>query len=120
MKILIFLQSWWEKYLRDNSRIKNNGRFYRSDTELNFQIEALKLAYYLTWLWYPCSPSAMDLSRMIEPRDLALIVNNLYRSFASRMQMQSNMKYVKNFDQFFEKDGYFLKTSYLKVCNLSK
>ena len=49
----------------------------------------------------------MDLSGLIEAKDLALTADKPYKFFANRVQMQSNMS--KSLIDFFEQDGnYFI------------
>ncbi|MDE4970131.1 ParA family protein, partial [Francisella tularensis subsp. holarctica] len=55
----------------------------------------------------PCSPSGMDLSGIIDAKDLALTAEKPYKFFANRVQMQSNME--KSLLEFFEEDGNFFE-----------
>ena len=50
----------------------------------------------------------MDLSGLIEAKELALTADKPYKLFANRVQMQSNMS--KSLINFIEDDGHFLKT----------
>ena len=50
----------------------------------------------------------MNLSGLIEAKDLALTADKPYRFFANRVQMQSNMS--KSLIDFFEEDGHFFES----------
>ncbi len=49
----------------------------------------------------------MDLSGLIEAKDLALTAEKPYKFFANRVQMQSNM--AKSLLEFFEEDGNYFE-----------
>lgn len=60
----------------------------------------------------------MDLSGLIEAKDLALTAEKPYKFFANRVQMQSNM--AKSLLEFFEEDGNFFEAYVSKVLSLSR
>ncbi|GAB4222147.1 MAG: ParA family protein [Francisella sp.] len=98
-----------EKNVREKViELKQNLDFIVIDTPPNFQNAALKSALLSDLIVIPCSPSGMDLSGLIEAKDLALTAEKPYKFFANRVQMQSNM--AKSLLDFFEQDGNFFET----------
>ncbi|MGQ4001467.1 ParA family protein [Francisellaceae bacterium CB300] len=101
-----FVYNLDEKNIREKvQELKTTVDFIVIDTPPNFQTAALKSALLSDLVVIPCSPSGMDLSGLIEAKDLALTADKPYRFFANRVQMQSNMS--KSLIDFFEEDGHF-------------
>ncbi|KFJ64413.1 cobQ/CobB/MinD/ParA nucleotide binding domain protein [Francisella tularensis] len=97
-----------EKNVREKViELKQGLDFIVIDTPPNFQTAALKSALLSDLVVIPCSPSGMDLSGLIETKDLALTAEKPYKFFANRVQMQSNM--AKSLLEFFEEDGNFFE-----------
>ncbi|AJC49498.1 chromosome partitioning protein ParA [Allofrancisella guangzhouensis] len=107
---LDFVYNLDEKNVREKVlELKSSLDFVVIDTPPNFQTAALKSALLSDLVVIPCSPSGMDLSGLIEAKDLALTANKPYKFFANRVQMQSNMS--KSLIEFFEEDGHFFEVS---------
>ncbi|APC92089.1 MULTISPECIES: ParA family protein [Francisella] len=103
-----FVYSLDEKNVREKViELKQNLDFIVIDTPPNFQTAALKSALLSDLVVIPCSPSGMDLSGLIEAKDLALTAEKPYKFFANRIQIQSNM--AKSLLEFFEQDGNFFE-----------
>lgn len=103
-----FVYNLDEKNVREKvMELKQNLDFVVIDTPPNFQTAALKSALLSDLVVIPCSPSGMDLSGLIEAKDLALTAEKPYKFFANRVQMQSNM--AKSLLEFFEEDGNFFE-----------
>ncbi|KEI35327.1 chromosome (plasmid) partitioning protein ParA [Francisella sp. W12-1067] len=103
-----FVYNLDEKNVREKVlELKSSVDFIVIDTPPNFQTAALKSALLSDLVVIPCSPSGMDLSGLVEAKDLALTANKPYKFFANRVQMQSNMS--KSLIEFFEEDGHFFE-----------
>lgn len=103
-----FVYNLDEKTVREKvSELKPGLDYIVIDTPPNFQTAALKSALLSDLVVIPCSPSGMDLSGLIEAKDLALTADKPYKFFANRVQMQSNMS--KSLMDFFEEDGNFFE-----------
>ncbi|QIW09547.1 ParA family protein [Francisella sp. LA112445] len=103
-----FVYNLDEKSVREKvSELKPGLDYIVIDTPPNFQTAALKSALLSDLVVIPCSPSGMDLSGLIEAKDLALTADKPYKFFANRVQMQSNMS--KSLMDFFEEDGNFFE-----------
>lgn len=101
-----FVYNLDEKSIREKvTEIKPQLDYIVIDTPPNFQTAALKSALLSDLVVIPCSPSGMDLSGLVEAKDLALTADKPYKFFANRVQMQSNMS--KSLLDFFEEDGNF-------------
>ncbi|ALB01930.1 chromosome partitioning protein ParA [Francisella persica ATCC VR-331] len=101
-----FVYSLDEKNVREKViEFKQDLDFIIIDTPPNFQTAALKSALLSDLVVIPCSPSGMDLSGLIEAKDLAITAEKPYKFFANRVQIQSNM--AKSLWEFFEQDGNF-------------
>lgn len=104
-----FVYNLDEKNIREKvEELKLELDFIVIDTPPNFQTAALKSALLSDLVVIPCSPSGMDLSGLIEAKDLALTADKPYRFFANRVQMQFNMS--KSLMDFFEADGHFFES----------
>ncbi|APC97612.1 ParA family protein [Francisella frigiditurris] len=104
-----FVYSLDEKNVREKIiELKPDLDFIVIDTPPNFQTAALKSALLSDLIVIPCSPSGMDLSGLIEAKDLALTADKPYRFFANRVQMASNMS--KSLMEFFENDGHYFES----------
>lgn len=103
-----FVYNLDEKNVREKVlELKQHLDFVVIDTPPNFQTAALKSALLSDLVVIPCSPSGMDLSGLIEAKDLALTAEKPYKFFANRVQMQSNM--AKSLLEFFEEDGNYFE-----------
>lgn len=103
-----FVYNLDEKTVREKvSELKTGLDYIVIDTPPNFQTADLKSALLSDLVVIPCSPSGMDLSGLIEAKDLALTADKPYKFFANRVQMQSNMS--KSLMDFFEEDGNFFE-----------
>ena len=103
-----FVYNLDEKTVREKvAELKPGLDYIVIDTPPNFQTAALKSALLSDLVVIPCSPSGMDLSGLIEAKDLALTADKPYKFFANRVQMQSNMS--KSLMDFFEEDGNFFE-----------
>ncbi len=81
-----FVYSLDEKNVREKViEFKQGLDFIVIDTPPNFQTAALKSALLSDLVVIPCSPSGMDLSGLIEAKDLALIAEKPYKFFANRV-----------------------------------
>lgn len=90
------------------AKLKPDLDFIIVDTPPNFQTAALKSALLSELVVIPCSPSGMDLSGLMEAKDLALTADKQYKFFANRVQMSSNMS--KSLIDFFEEDGNYFES----------
>ncbi|AIT09278.1 chromosome partitioning protein ParA [Candidatus Francisella endociliophora] len=103
-----FVYNLDEKVVREKvTELKSSHDYIVIDTPPNFQTAALKSALLSDLVVIPCSPSGMDLSGLIEAKDLALTADKPYKFFANRVQMQSNMS--KSLLEFFEEDGNYFR-----------
>ncbi|MFV9972355.1 MAG: ParA family protein [Francisella endosymbiont of Hyalomma asiaticum] len=103
-----FIYSLDEKNVREKViEFKQGLDFIVIDTPPNFQTAALKSALLSDLVVIPCSPSGMDLSGLIEAKDLALTAEKPYKFFANRVQIQSNI--AKSLLEFFERYGNFFE-----------
>ena len=103
-----FIYNLDEKNVREKIiELRSSLDYIVIDTPPNFQTAALKSALLSDLIVIPCSPSGMDLSGLIEAKDLALTADKPYKFFANRVQMQSNMS--KSLLDFFEDDGNFFE-----------
>ena len=96
-----FVYNLDEKTVREKvSELKIGLDYIVIDTPPNFQTAALKSALLSDLVVIPCSPRGMDLSGLIQAKDLTLTADKPYKFFANRVQMQSNMS--KSLMDFFE------------------
>ena len=104
-----FVYNLDEKIVREEiAKLKPNLDFIVIDTPPNFQTAALKSALLSDLIVIPSSPSGMDLSGLIEAKDLALTADKPYKFFANRVLMTSNMS--KSLLDYFEEDGCFFES----------
>ncbi|MFZ9036324.1 MAG: AAA family ATPase, partial [Francisellaceae bacterium] len=81
-----------EKNAREKiNEIKGGMDFIIIDTPPNFQTAALKAALLADLVIIPAAPSGMDLSGLLEAKDLALTADRPYRLLANRVLKASNM-----------------------------
>ena len=93
-----------EKNARERiSEVKNKTDYIIIDTPPNFQTAALKAALLADLVIIPTAPSGMDLSGLLEAKDLALTADRPYRLLANRVLKASNMS--KSLLNVLEEDG---------------
>ncbi|WP_119344056.1 ParA family protein [Facilibium subflavum] len=81
-----------EKTAREKiAEIRSQADFIIIDTPPNFQTAALKAALLSDMVIIPAAPSGMDLSGLLEAKDLALTADRPYRLLANRVLKTSNM-----------------------------
>ncbi|WP_116963337.1 ParA family protein [Fastidiosibacter lacustris] len=81
-----------EKHARETiTEIKSKADFIVIDTPPNFQTAALKAALLADLVIIPSAPSGMDLSGLLEAKDLALTADRPYRLLGNRVMKGSNM-----------------------------
>lgn len=73
------------------AQLKTEYDFIVIDTPPNFQTAALKAALLSDLVVIPCAPSGMDLSGLLEAKDLALTADRPYRLLANRISKNTNM-----------------------------
>ncbi len=73
------------------AELKKNCDFLIIDTPPNFQTAALKAALLADLVIIPAAPSGMDLSGLLEAKDLALTANRPYRLLANRIVKNTSM-----------------------------
>jgi chromosome partitioning protein len=72
-------------------RLKPDFDFIVIDTPPNFQTAALKAALLADLVIIPTAPSGMDLSGLLEAKELALTADRPYRLLANRVSKNTNM-----------------------------
>ena len=72
-------------------QLKQEYDFIVVDTPPNFQTAALKAALLADLVVIPTAPSGMDLSGLLEAKDLALTADRPYRLLANRINRNTNM-----------------------------
>jgi chromosome partitioning protein len=72
-------------------RLKPDFDFIVIDTPPNFQTAALKAALLADLVIIPTAPSGMDLSGLLEAKELALTADRPYRLLANRVTKNTNM-----------------------------
>lgn len=98
-----------EKNARETlSDIKTKADFIIIDTPPNFQTAALKAALLSDLVVIPAAPSGMDLSGLLEAKDLALTADRPYRLLANRVLKTSNMS--KSLLNVLEEEGQAFET----------
>lgn len=81
-----------EKHAREQiAELKKQCNFLIIDTPPNFQTAALKAALLADLVIIPAAPSGMDLSGLLEAKDLALTANRPYRLLANRIIKNTTM-----------------------------
>ena len=81
-----------EKHAREQvAELKKNYDFVIIDTPPNFQTAALKAALLADLVIIPAAPSGMDLSGLLEAKDLALTAGRPYRLLANRVVKNTSM-----------------------------
>ena len=81
-----------EKHAREKiAEVKSQTDFIVIDTPPNFQTAALKAALLADLVVIPAAPSGMDLSGLLEAKDLALTADRPYKLLANRILKASNM-----------------------------
>ena len=93
-----------EKNARDKiAELKQKYDFVIIDTPPNFQTAALKAALLADLVVIPASPSGMDLSGLLEAKDLALTAGRPYKLLANRIVKHTNMS--RSLLEVLRKDG---------------
>ncbi|MCF6767313.1 ParA family protein [Thiotrichales bacterium 19S11-10] len=81
-----------EKNARDQIvELKNHCEFLIIDTPPNFQTAALKAALWSDLVVIPAAPSGMDMSGLLEAKDLAVTAERPYRLLANRILKNTQM-----------------------------
>jgi len=81
-----------EKQAREQiAELKKQCDFLVIDTPPNFQTAALKAALLADLVVIPAAPSGMDLSGLLEAKDLAMTANRPYRLLANRIMRNTGM-----------------------------
>ncbi|WP_191092721.1 AAA family ATPase [Cysteiniphilum sp. JM-1] len=81
-----------EKHAREAiAEVKSKVDYIVIDTPPNFQTAALKAALLADLVIIPAAPSGMDLSGLLEAKDLALTADRPYKLLANRVVKGSNM-----------------------------
>jgi chromosome partitioning protein len=81
-----------EKQARDKlTEIKSRCDYVIIDTPPNFQTAALKAALLADLVVIPAAPSGMDLSGLLEAKDLALTADRPYRLLGNRIMKNTTM-----------------------------
>lgn len=81
-----------EKQAREQvAELKKQCDFLIIDTPPNFQTAALKAALLADLVVIPAAPSGMDLSGLLEAKDLAMTANRPYRLLANRVMKNTSM-----------------------------
>lgn len=98
-----------EKNAREQlAEIKAKVDFVIVDTPPNFQTAALKAALLADLVVIPTAPSGMDLSGLLEAKDLALTADRPYRLLANRVNKTTVMG--KSLIHVLEEDGNAFET----------
>jgi chromosome partitioning protein len=93
-----------EKQAREQvSSLKDSYDFVIIDTPPNFQTAALKAALLADLVVIPAAPSGMDLSGLLEAKDLALTAGRPYRLLANRINKNTSMS--RSLLSVLEEDG---------------
>jgi chromosome partitioning protein len=93
-----------EKQARDQLAIlKEQYNFVIIDTPPNFQTAALKAALLADLVIIPAAPSGMDLSGLMEAKDLALTAGRPYKLLANRVSKNTTMS--RSLLNVLEEDG---------------
>ncbi|NCX93355.1 MAG: ParA family protein [Gammaproteobacteria bacterium] len=99
-----------EKDARDAlSKLKQNYDFLIIDTPPNFQTAALKAALLADLVVIPAAPSGMDLSGLMEAKELALTADRPYRLLANRVNKSTTMG--KSLMTVLEADGHAFRAT---------
>lgn len=81
-----------EKQARETiSDLRSQTEFLLIDTPPNFQTAALKAALLSDLVIIPAAPSGMDLSGLLESKDLALTADRPYKLLANRIATNTTM-----------------------------
>lgn len=93
-----------EKHAREQlAELKHKCDFVIVDTPPNFQTAALKAALLADLVVIPTAPSGMDLSGLLEAKDLALTADRPYRLLANRVTKNTVMS--RSLLHVLEEDG---------------
>lgn len=93
-----------EKTSRDKIKeLKQYADFIVVDTPPNFQTAALKAALLADLVVIPCSPSGMDMSGLLEAKDLALTADKPFMFLANRLIKNTQMS--RSLIKAMEEDG---------------
>jgi len=99
-----------EKNAREQiATLKKQCDFLVIDTPPNFQTAALKAALLADLVIIPAAPSGMDLSGLLEAKDLAITANRPYRLLANRIIKNTSM--TKSLLNVLYEDGQAFDTS---------
>ena len=99
-----------EKNAREQiATLKKQCDFLVIDTPPNFQTAALKAALLADLVIIPAAPSGMDLSGLLEAKDLAITANRPYRLLANRIIKNTSM--TKSLLNVLYEDGHAFDTS---------
>lgn len=94
-----------EKTARDQiNELKKQCDFVIIDTPPNFQTAALKAALLADLVIIPAAPSGMDLSGLMEAKDLALTADRAYRLLGNRLAKNTLMG--QSLVKVLEEDGH--------------
>lgn len=81
-----------EKNARDQIiELKKHCQFLIIDTPPNFQTAALKAALWSDLVVIPAAPSGMDMSGLLEAKDLAVTAERPYKLLANRIMKNTQM-----------------------------
>jgi len=98
-----------EKQAREElSKLKNQYDFIIIDTPPNFQTAALKAALLADLVVIPTAPSGMDLSGLLEAKELAQTADRPYKLLANRVVKNTVMS--RSLLQVLEEDGNMFET----------
>jgi chromosome partitioning protein len=93
-----------EKNAREQiATLREQYDFIIIDTPPNFQTAALKAALLADMVLIPAAPSGMDLSGLMEAKDLALTAGRPYKLLANRVSPNTNMS--RSLMKVLEEDG---------------
>ena len=99
-----------EKQARDQIKdLKQNYDYVIIDTPPNFQTAALKAALLADLVVIPAAPSGMDLSGLLEAKELALTADRPYKLLANRITRNTNMS--RSLMKVLDEDGQAFTTS---------
>jgi chromosome partitioning protein len=99
-----------EKNAREQvAELKKQCDYLVIDTPPNFQTAALKAALLADLVIIPAAPSGMDLSGLLEAKDLAMTANRPYRLLANRVIKNTSM--TKSLLNVLYEDGNAFDTS---------
>ncbi len=97
-----------EKNAREQiAELKKTYDFVIIDTPPNFQTAALKAALLADLVVVPAAPSGMDLSGLMEAKELALTAGRPYRLLANRITKNTTM--TKSLLNVLEEDGHLFQ-----------